>query len=114
MTAKSPITPNPYEALFWAIPLILTLVAAITSQPNVFYLFLRVMVDLGAVFAARACLRQKIPFYAAWILTFVILFVLYNPIIPFHFDRSTWVIWNISTAAIFLINVGIVFERHLK
>ena len=76
MTAKSPITPNPYEALFWAIPLILTLVAAITSQPNVFYLFLRVMVDLGAVFAARACLRQKIPFYAAWILTFVILFVL--------------------------------------
>ena len=114
MATKSPIVPNPYEAVFWVIPLVLTLVAAITNQPNVFYLFLRAMVDVGAVFAIRACLRQKIPLYPAWTLTFVILFLLYNPIIPFHFSRDVWVIWNISTAVIFLVNVGIVFERHLK
>lgn len=80
----------------WAVPLVL-LVVAVGPWPYGYYGFLRLVVCASAAYAAYALLSASQRPWLAW--TFVGLAILYNPIFRVHFERETWSVINVVSAA---------------
>ena len=86
---------------FWIAPLI-AMGIGLLPMPYGYYFLSRLVVFISALFFA-SCLYKNMQSQSVWL--FGGIAILYNPIIPIHLgEKSIWVVVNIITAILFLIN----------
>jgi hypothetical protein len=68
--------------------------------PYSFYVFLRIIVCLIAISSAAIAVKMNRITWA-WIMTGVA--IVFNPVLPLHMHRSDWKIFNLISAAIFVV-----------
>jgi len=77
------------------------LLLALLRLPIGYYTFLRIVVTIGAVTVVVSEFKSKINF---WVITFGIIAVLFNPLIPIYLgNRVVWAPIDIIVAGLFLI-----------
>ena len=103
MTETTPKAPSPadYAAVVASavVPVAVLVWGMGSGNPYGYYVFLRVVVCFGAiVFAALSSGHKRDNLW----LVFAAIGVLYNPFIPFHLNRGTWLLLNAATVVAFL------------
>ncbi len=84
------------------------LLVAVSKQPYSYYIILRWTTCAAfAWLSFTACKRSL----EGWAWSAGAVGVLYNPIVPIHLDRSTWMVINLLTIAFLLASVMWVRER---
>ena len=78
------------------------LVWALSRHPYSYYTLLRWATFAASVFiAVRASKGEK----AVWFWVFIIIAVVFNPVLPIHLKRDTWAIIDLAAAAVFLVSI---------
>jgi hypothetical protein len=95
--------------LVWIVPALL-LVAAIAHLPYVYYTFMRIVICGSAALIATVGFREESS-PQAWAVLFVLIAVLFNPIVPIHFNRSTWFYLDLGAAGVFIAHL--IFVKRL-
>lgn len=98
------------EKLFFYICLtaVILLLLALFNLPYGYYTFLRIIIFSIACYTIIVLYRLEKTIMS---LIFVIIAVLFNPIIPVYLERDIWAIIDIITAIVFLISF---FTNHLS
>jgi len=97
---------NCFSHNWFKIVAIAFLLGALLDNPYSYYQFLRwIILAVGAYSAYLAYESDK----KVWMWILGLIALLFNPIIPFHFERETWQIIDVIVAAIFLISM---FQRR--
>ena len=91
----------------WLIAAALLFDAAVERHPYSFYALLRWICCPVFAYSAFAAYENK---KVVWVWVFGVLAALYNPILPVHLDRSTWIGVNWITLGIIAV-AGICFLR---
>jgi len=79
------------------------LLLSLADLPIGYYTFLRIIVTIGAVGVVVSEIENGIDF---WIISFVIIAILFNPLIPIYLnDKSAWMPIDIIVAILFLIKL---------
>lgn len=81
-----------------AVSVIFLLLAIIGGLPYGFYSLLRVIIFICGFFIAWLAYKTEQIF---WLWSFVLITILFNPIIPVYLDRNTWVVID-SVVGIFM------------
>jgi hypothetical protein len=68
--------------------------------PYGYYLFLRIVVAAFSLYAAYEYSREGKKL-TGWTLTFVLMALLWSPLLPIHLDRSSWFVLDLAGAALF-------------
>ena len=76
----------------------LLLLIAIAPMPYGYYQFLRIAITIVAGITAYNLFEKK---QNNWLIAFVLIMILYNPIIVIHLDKAIWKPINIVTAVFF-------------
>jgi hypothetical protein len=76
------------------------LVAAIGRWPYGYYMLLRVVVFAAGLLIA-GFIYQRTKSFTMWLGLFILVAVVFNPILPLHLTRGVWSILNVMTAIIF-------------
>lgn len=77
------------------------LILALADMPAGYYTFLRLAVTLGAVTAVYAEWKGD---FTAWGITFSLLAILFNPLIPIYlYDKSIWMPIDLIAAILFVV-----------
>ena len=88
-------------------------VIAIGRLPYLYYSILRWVVTSGAVyFLVKYCLRKMTRGYIA-ALPFALLTIVFNPILPCHMRRGTWLWFDLFACALFFISAAYFFVRSI-
>ncbi len=74
--------------------------------PYAYYEFLRIVVCIAAAWIAYRCISERRN--QTWPAVFVLIGILFNPIIPIHLGRAIWFWLDIGAAALFLAHFLIV------
>lgn len=91
---------------------IFLLLLAIPRLPYGYYIFLRWAVSATALFSAWAAYECKRKF---WVFVMGGVAILFNPIIPVHLTKETWIVIDFIVAIVFLVSIfGIRLERATK
>ena len=87
------------------------LIVALGGHPIGYYQILRWVVMVTAGYSAYvAYLFSKV----GWVWTFAVVAILFNPISQFYFTKNTWQTIDIITAVIFIVSMGVVFNKHTE
>jgi len=78
----------------------LTLILAIFPLPYAYYQFLRIFIFFSAGFVSFKFLEQKL---TPWVFVFSTIALIFNPIVPIHLDRSSWVVIDFISALLFFL-----------
>jgi len=97
-----------YKNIVSGISVIMLLLAIPTFWPYGYYILLRWMITISAVFLLSLAYEQKETF---WLFSMGIIAILFNPIIPVYFDKETWVVIDFIVAIMFLVSI---FKIKLK
>lgn len=81
---------------------ILVLIFSITDLPYGYYVFLRWVVTLSAIFLSWFAYNTKKTF---WFVLMVLIVILFNPIVPIFLEKGTWTIIDFIVAIFFLISI---------
>lgn len=81
---------------------IIILLIAFGRLPYGYYTFVRIFICGVSVYSAFL-LMKKDSNYLGWL--FIIIGILYNPIIPIYLTREIWQYLNIITATIFIVKI---------
>lgn len=88
--------------VFWislaSVPFLLIAVAPISSYG--YYVFLRLVVLVSAGISGIGALGAK---KYIWAVLFWLVTILFNPFIPIHLDKETWVVLDLLCAALMLL-----------
>jgi hypothetical protein len=76
------------------------LVLALGRWPYGYYMLLRVVVAATALLLA-GLIYQQAKSFTLWLGLFLIVAIVFNPIVPLHLTRGVWSILNVLAAAIF-------------
>jgi hypothetical protein len=76
------------------------LVLALGRWPYGYYMLLRVVVAAAALLLA-GLIYQQAKSLTVWFGLFLILAIVFNPIVPLHLTRGVWSILNVAAVAIF-------------
>lgn len=79
--------------------------------PIGYYTFLRIVVTGTAIYSAYFYYINKNIF---WFWLFGLIAIIFNPLIPLYFDKTTWFVIDIITGIIFLVSVFILKEHKEK
>ncbi|MDD5138838.1 MAG: hypothetical protein PHY43_01095 [Verrucomicrobiales bacterium] len=79
---------------------------ATARQPYNFYIFTRWMVFLTCCWGLWLCRERIWPSFAPG---YVVVGLLFNPLLPFHFQRATW--HNLDIAAGIVLLISLAFHR---
>jgi len=90
--------PYPVPAVIIAFLLLI----AVLPLPYGYYIFLRWITCGMAIFTAYIAYQWEAK-WAVWV--FVPIAILFNPVVPIHLDKETWVIIDIIVAIIFLVSM---------
>jgi hypothetical protein len=82
------------------------LFVGIGQHPYGYYEFLRWVASASAFYAAY---RSHLAKHSIWVSLFIIIGVVFNPIIPFYLAQSLWQKWDLIAGAIFIF--GAIFEK---
>jgi hypothetical protein len=94
----------------WLIPSILSFMA-MARMPYGFYTLTRIVVcGTAAWFAIVGWKDSQVS--CLWATAFLLIALLYNPIVPIHLKRSTWFYLDILTATAFIAHFGIMRLRR--
>lgn len=74
------------------------LLLALADWPYEYYIFLRWVVVVAAGLLVYTAYTLHKP---AWVIIGIILFILWNPIVPVYLDRGTWSVLDIVAAVLF-------------
>lgn len=97
---------NKQKNIIIAISSAFLLLAGFDGWPYDFFVLLRFIVCVSAVYLAWLADETK---QEKWIWAYGIIAVLFNPFFPLHFGRSAWAVIDIATA-IFLITSSFHFR----
>jgi len=86
------------------------LVLAIARLPYAYYTFTRVVTFVAAALIAYFGFLEKRRVVQVWSGLLVGIAVLFNPIVPIHLNRTTWLYLDLGAAAVFLAHL--VFVRN--
>lgn len=109
ITKKGPLLPQDYLSklkthhIWLRIGLVadcVLLLWALDRHPYDYYITLRCTTFFISAFGVYLSIKTKSTF---WNVPFVAFAVIYNPIFRCHFERSTWELINVLTAAVFAI-----------
>ena len=78
------------------------LLVALLSLPYSYYQFLRWAVMIASIYLAYTSFTSNDK-KLGWI--FVVVALIFNPIKPFFFDKSTWQILDLITSGVFFISL---------
>lgn len=81
---------------------IVMLLVAIADLPYGYYTLLRCVVTASAIFLVWTAYESKRTF---WLFLMGIVAILFNPLIPIHLDKETWVIIDFIVAILFLVSI---------
>jgi hypothetical protein len=81
---------------------IVILIGAMWSHPYSYYQILRWVTAITGAYLGYISFSNK---NVSWGWVFVAIAILFNPILPFYFDKGTWQILDLITAGIFLISL---------
>lgn len=81
---------------------IIMLLIALRDNPYSYYQLLRWCVSGVSFYSVFSTNDKENTF---WFWTMLIVGILFNPLIPFYFERETWAILDIITALIVLISI---------
>ena len=84
--------------------------ALLPFNPYSYYVLLRLIVCGVLVWQAAVAKSNGM---TLWFLLFGGLSIVYNPLVAFHFERSTWSVINILTVVL-LLRLPFAFMRHLN
>ena len=76
------------------------LVLAVGPWPYGYYMLLRVIVFAGGLLLA-ALTYQRVKQFTIWIGLFLIVAIVFNPIVPLHLTREAWLVLDLAGAALF-------------
>ena len=82
---------------------ILLLLLALFPMPYGYYTLVRLCICLYSVFLAYKSWERKIDI---WMWIFIVITVLFNPIIPIYLSRELWAVIDIVTAIVFFISIS--------
>ena len=91
-----------YKNIASGISIIMLLLAIPTFWPYGYYVLLRWIVALTALSLLRLAYESKRTF---WLFPMGIVAILFNPIIPIHLNKETWVVIDFIIAILFLISI---------
>src|SRR3977135_3233049 len=97
--------------IVWLICAVL-LVAAVLHLPYGYYNFLRIVICGAAGLTADAGLREDTQRVMAWTATFVLIVVLFNPLLPIRLHRSVWFYLDLMAAGVFMAHL--IFCRNTR
>lgn len=85
----------------WLVPAALSIIA-LAKMPYGYYQFLRIVICVAAAYLAHMEYKLMDEGVNAWVITFTLLAILFNPLIPIHLKRDIWAFLNVTCAAIFI------------
>jgi hypothetical protein len=97
--------------IVWLICAVL-LVAAVLRLPYGYYNFLRIVICGAAALIAVAGLAEDAQRGMAWTATFILIVVLFNPILPIRLHRSIWFYLDLMAAGVFTAHL--IFYRNAR
>ena len=102
-----------YKNIASVISIIFLLLAIPTFWPYGYYILLRWIVSASAILLVWIAYNLKKTF---WVFLMGMAVILFNPIIPIHLDKETWVIIDFIVAILFLISIFKIkfYERRAK
>lgn len=101
MNKRSPLIP----ALISAVMLFI----AIPHLPYGYYQLLRWIICASGIYIAYLSYESKRTFFS-WPMGIIAL--LFNPLVPFHLDKDTWVIIDFIAAPVFIVSIFVVKEQQ--
>ena len=100
--------PTPRPPLAIAIAPAAMMLIAIVPLPYGYYQLLRLVVAVCGLWIAYVAWQDR---KVAWALVIGVTILVFNPLIPIHFDRQTWSVLNVIGALVFAA-VGWAFIRR--
>jgi hypothetical protein len=91
-----------YKNIVSGISVIMLLLAIPTFWPYGYYILLRWMITISAVFLLSLAYESKKTF---WLFSMGIIAILFNPIIPVYLNKETWVMIDLIVAILFLVSI---------
>jgi surface polysaccharide O-acyltransferase-like enzyme len=98
--------------IVWLIPVLLLIVAC-SRMPYSYYMLTRIVTCCSAIAVAFLGLQERL-LVKLWSIPFMAIVVLFNPLMPIHLHRTTWVFLDFGTAAFFCAHLIFVRQNCLK
>jgi len=74
---------------------------AVFDLPNIYYTFLRILVSIGSIAALVTEMKNDVNL---WGITFIVIALLFNPLIPIYlYKKQLWIPIDLFAALLFLI-----------
>jgi hypothetical protein len=90
---------------------ILLLLAVPSLWPYDFYILLRWFIFISSIIVAWGFYKSKL---TVWIFVFISVAFLFNPIIPIHLVKSSWVLIDFVSAVLFFLAAFVFKEKEFK
>lgn len=78
------------------------LLATFTKQGHSFYVCLRIATSLTALYCFWVCASWR---HKLWSLPFLLIAILFNPVLPLRFPRGAWAVIDFLTAAFLIASI---------
>jgi len=91
-----------YKNIASLISMVMLLLAIPTFWPYGYYILLRWIITASALFLLWIAYDLKKVF---WVISMSLIAILFNPLVPIHLDKETWVIIDFIVAILFLVSV---------
>ncbi len=91
-----------YKNIASVITVVLLLLAIPSGWPYGYYVFLRWVATISAIFLVWIAYDLKKTF---WLFSMGIVAILFNPIIPIHLDKEIWGVIDFIIAILFLVSI---------
>ena len=79
------------------------LIAAVGRWPYGYYMLLRIFVAAAALLLA-GLIYQRMKSFTSWFALFLIVVIVFNPIVPLHLTRGVWSILNLQRVPIIMVH----------
>jgi len=89
-----------YKNIVSTVSIIMLILAIPTFWAYEYYVLLRWVITISAVFLSWLAYESKKIF---WFFLMGVIVILFNPIIPIHLNKETWIIIDLIAAILFLI-----------
>lgn len=101
--------------LIWIVPAVVLLLTLFPLELTVYYpLLLQIVVSLTAAYIAYLLFVEKPKYYLAWGIAFIVVVLIYNPIIRLSIVMEGEVPLALVTAILYLTNWWFVFRSNRR
>ena len=99
-----------YKNIVSIISIVILLLAIPPIWPYGYYILLRWVVTASAIFLVWIAYNLKKTF---WLFLMGIIALLFNPIVPIHLNKETWVIIDLIVATLFFVSIFKIKAKNL-